>query len=192
MKTSTTTTTTKKNATRTPAAPAPTVAELTATPIAEAGSTAANPVNAAKAKEYQAKMRAMPAARRAEFQAANVAVRMTQLLAKLTSWDEPCLKAGEKARVAITDFVSELAKVPNTFEPVKHGGAKGLAVGTIVQVAPKALAKYEGILTQAELTGLTVRAVVKGKVRCETAAGAFIILPRGHVAPTAPTTASAS
>lgn len=176
----TTATTATKKPVRKPAKPAP-IAE-SAPPAPESSTAKAGSYQ----KEWSAKRRAMPIARRAEMRAANVRKLVESAAKTVESWGfDEVNEAGEALAAAAKAFEVAIADIPDAFTTKKASSAssgKGpLAIGEAIEVAERVKDKYKDVLDEDELTALTVVKVAGTKVVVRTSGGDRLFLPRGHL-----------
>lgn len=135
-------------------------------------------------RAYHKKMRAMPTHLQFVAKVDNFVGRLSKMLEDATTWGRPkLLDSFTTASDSLTELRNGLNGLGDDFmPPKKRRGRKALSIGDLVDFADKAKIKYEGILEDKELAGLTVVAInSKGGVRVTTAEGERLVIPRSHL-----------
>jgi len=130
---------------------------------------------------------AMPLVRRFESKIARVATRVSKAVAYSARFENPELKLKfEVAAKAMKEAAEILSVLPD--EAGRKIASKGegkrasFEVGAIVDIKERVRKSYEDLLDDADLVGLKVIKVAKGKVGVTTTNGVKMFIPKAHLA----------
>ena len=128
----------------------------------------------------------MPLVRRFETKIARVTTRVAKAVAYSERFENDRLResfeAASKALKTANDILAGLPDDAGRKIAAKGEGKRAaFAVGTKVDIKEKVRASYEDLLEDADLVGLVVVKIAKGKVGVTTAGGVRMFIPKAHL-----------
>ena len=159
---------------------------------------AAPEAQASEKPTYQERMRKMKPHERVRFKLEWTVERFKHIVDELGTWTNK--EAGDltsSAKTALThieEVLDQMNGLPKDFIAVRPRKASesSLKPGMRVDIKDKHSEVYDGIIEEKDRKGLDVLDTRVGRVVCKTRAGEKVILPRGHVEPSAVAPAKAS
>lgn len=144
-----------------------------------------NAATTAKAQTYERRMRELAPIVRLRRKLQATVLRFSNIAGEVKRWkNAPDLgETASKIETTLAAMLTDATTMPDSFQPERDrkGHPRQLVPGLKVLLSEKVAMKYVGILEPEAASNLEIVSVSRAHVSVKTAAGALIVLPRGHV-----------